>query len=389
MAKRPKAKPAEAKPLDISLLADATLPGMLTDIVATHIPKVGHSKVPPEQFVRAMKTVKRDHTLTIGICSATIESIYPLGAICAGAKVARSMALSTGISSEVPISALGALVSGDNTIGLDQNSWNSLKESYDHLDDRAPSTITQYERVAYFEDQNSEILVTPLSSVKFIHEMNHRLEERRSAGKEVDKSKKRSLKRVILPIGGANPQNVGYIVNKMAVNTRRGGVPLLGVVCPKDHRGGPQKIMAILRGSQSYDRIAQADLESLLEFGRRSIIDIDLAVHRAAEYRQALEIARHYLSAKTMVAPLISAIAPEAAAARFASMNRHELWWLDPRLGRFDRSTLGRRFADALKQRIDQAMARSRRHDGGGVVSLGLTDRSHAALCAALEECLS
>ncbi|MBF0153978.1 MAG: hypothetical protein HQL64_09595 [Magnetococcales bacterium] len=388
----PQATPAQQPP-SLAALDDVALPGKLGRIVATHHPKLGHTKVDGGQFVRCMKTGQRDRTFKAGVCSLAIDSPYGFGAVTSSAsEVAVSMALACDLGQERPMSALGALSEGHPLPQVDAKAWAGLSHAFAALRDRAPDGVTQYERLVFFETETTEYLITPILSLKWIHALNHRLGEknaRPSQEREASGNKTRKVPRGTLPVGGGQPQNVGYIVNKNTRNTRRGSIPVLMVRCPADHRTDLQRVFSRLGGGRSYLRVASIDREELLAYGRRAAMQVDLATHRQAEQRHARELADMFVALGEQLRPLIEEGAPlDQREGPWQSLPLDELKWLDPRLGQFDRATLANRFAREVKSRVERMLIHARQDQEARVPLFIMPDRSVDSLIAAFEEIL-
>ncbi|MBY0430495.1 MAG: hypothetical protein K2Q10_04805, partial [Rhodospirillales bacterium] len=266
-----------------------------------------------------------------------------------------------------------------------------LHKAFNDLRDHAPDTITQYERLVFFEGQDDEVLLTPIVSLKMVHEMNHRLKERRDhffqARMAGEKSAVRLLDKVTFPIGGANPQNVGYVVNKGTRNTRHGRLPVLTVTCPEDRRSQIQRRFATMGGARSYLRVASVDKTQLGEYGRRAAIQIGLATHRQAEARQAQEIARQFIEARIGFHPLLATMKPLDEVEPWKAMDADELAWIDPRVGEFHREVLADRFAQEVKARVERVMNANRSGDTSQSPFM-MDDRSVESLIEAFKEIL-
>ncbi|MEO5364539.1 MAG: hypothetical protein H7838_13075 [Magnetococcus sp. DMHC-8] len=377
--------------LDLTPLARDDLPGRLPALVATHHPKLGHTRVDISQAVLCLKTTRRDPSLTVGICSQTIDTPYGLGALPGGKEVAVSMALACDLGQDRPASVLGGLLEGRNVAQLDEAVWTRLKTAFDQLQDRAPATLTRFERLVFFEGDDEEILLTPIVSLKLVHELNRRLHERNERHQTEQTAEAtpptRRIRQITLPIGGKFPHNAGYIVNKTTRNTRHGGIPLLVVACPEDNRSDPQRLLARLGASGSYLRIAEVGKEALRAYGQRAVLQIELASHRQAEERQAREIALSFVEQRQILHPLLEAMPPLNQLDPWRGMHRDELGWLDPRNGPFDRTALAVRFGREVRGRIERLL--NARRDGQAADSpFVMPDRSARVLTAMFEEIL-
>lgn len=388
-------KTGPAKPaLDLTPLTKPELPGRLPAIIATHHPKLGHTKIDSSQFVRALKTVHHDPGFTAGLCSLSIDSPFGLGATPGGAEVGISMALACDLGLPEPASALGKLATDQPLTGVETRHFQPLRDALTALKDRAPSSVTQFEKLFFFETREEEVLLTPLLSLKWVHEINRRLQERdarffqeKKAGEEPSA---RRVPRLYGPVGGANPQNVGYVVNKNSRNTRRGAIPMLAVRCPEDRRGDLQRALARLGATRSFARVVldQAEMRAeLLAYGRRAALQLELATHRDAEARHALEIARMFVEFRAALQPWIAALPPLDRQAPWNRLDAHERAWLDPRVGPFEAAPLARRFALAVGGRIGRLLEGARSAMDGAERFI-LPERSVNQLSAAFEEVL-
>ncbi|WP_130470803.1 hypothetical protein [Candidatus Magnetaquicoccus inordinatus] len=379
----------EAVTLNLQPLFDPSLPTRLPTILATHHPKLGHSKVDNSQSVLCMQTAARDRKLKIGICSRTLESRYGFGALPGGAEIALSMALACDLGWEDPMSVVALLAAGQAAPpGMDAATWSGLQAAFAQLSDRAPATVSQYERLVFFEGIDEEILLTPLPSLKWVQELNRRLRERDERFKKAEPhAAQRRIARNMLPVGGANPQNVGYVVNKMTRNTRRGAIPVLSVTPPVDRRSTLQRLLARIGYFRSYARVAVVDRASLLFYGRRALLQIDLATHRRAEEAHAVEIAEMFLALGCDLQPHVGRMPALDTLEPWRDLPAEELHWLDARTGSFNRVALARRFAQEVKARIERLWHKQPQEDGSHTPFL-LPDRSVNSLIAAFEECL-
>ncbi|MBF0261459.1 MAG: hypothetical protein HQL97_06490 [Magnetococcales bacterium] len=385
--------PAQSE-LDLTPLAKPELPGRLAAIVATHHPKLGHTKIDAGQFVRCLKTVRRDPEFTDGLCSLAIESPYGLGATPGGAEVGISMALACDLGLPEPASALGNLAADQPLAGVEAKVWSPLRDALGGLRDRAPAHVTQFEKLLFFETSAEESLLTPLLSLKWVHELNRRLQERDAryfqAKKAGEEPTARRVPRLYGPVGGANPQNVGYVVNKNSRNTRRGAIPMLAVRCPEDRRTDLQRALARVGATRSFARVVvdqPQTREELRAYGRRAAMKLELATHRDAEARHAREIAGLFVEFRELLQPWIAALPPLDQGAPWNRLDPNERAWLDPRVGPFEVAPLARRFAEVVGGRIARLLD-PHHADAEEGERFVLPNRSQAQLRATFEEVL-
>lgn len=388
---------------DFSPLEDPSYLSTFEDIIATHHACIAHPGVKKEQFVRNLKSCHFDPDWRAGIASFSIESSYPLGAISDATKVKAAHILSCDLPGNTKdVSILGGLFRKENSSpapAVSHQTWSVLLEKFGSLKDRTPDDITQMERIVFYEGEEDEILITPIPSIKLIHEMNRRLKARREkyyADRKVDAaSARRAPGFTQFNVGGSNPQNSGYVVNSYAHrNTARGNVPVFLTIPPQDLRNDAQKVLSILGGSGDYRRIAKVDKASLIAYGRRAAIAIDLASHRNAERRHAIDIAMEFIGAREQVAPMLRDMRPLSKRDPWKSIHKDERAWLaQGGKGEFDENldeepdidTLARRFASEVKRRIEKVMSRG----GETPKAFILPDRSSVILREAFTEVLS
>lgn len=382
MVKPPRSSNKEGLHLDLGPLSDPQVAESLSQMVATHHPKIGHPQVGASQFVRRLETVRRKPEFRHGVCSLSIDSAYGLGATMGGQQVGLARALSSDLGQELPCSVLGSLGQGRNQApdGLDGTVWQRLKEAFEQLKDRAPKCLTQFERLVFFESAEDEVLLTPIGSLKLVYELNRRLKERRRQDGKAPKHGR-------FPLGGTKPHNMGHFVESSRYrNTQQGALPVLLVWPPEDRRDGLRKRFDMMAARRSYAAVAQSDPATLLSYGRRAIMQADLATHRHAERREAQTIAARFVELAESFRPRILSLPPLDQIEPWSAMAPDERAWLDPRLAPYDRPALARAFAVAVKRRVERAMNRRGEEDGKPVFVL--PDRSVMALVEAFEEVL-
>jgi hypothetical protein len=288
---------------------------------------------------------------------------------------------------------------------LSPSVWDGLSTTVKALPDMASDEVMQSERLVFFEVDAGDILLTPVPSLKLVHEMNRRLGEREAARALADAAPRddkassrpaRRIRRGTWPVGGAKPQNAGYVVNSSRYrNTRYGGTPFLVVPYPVDKRTPLQKMLARIGALQSYSRTVWLPPQLLLAFGHRAAISIDLATHRDAERESAIALARVWVSQRNDLQPTILSRPEFGDRDPWKSMPPDVLAWLDPRLGTYDRTALAHRFGQDIKTRIESLMTvrarRSAEQRGkplDTVPSFIVPPRSFKALVEALLETL-
>lgn len=387
-----KGKPDKEKAaLDFSGIEDPDLLDALHGIIATHHPRLGgNSTVPPSQIIRDLTCLDYDHDWKHGVSSFSIDSPYGMGAVTDVKALAVGAALSCDLGREErDISLLGALKNRENRAPVDTIpaiAWSRLQEAYDRLESYAPREVTQFERLSFFESEGDEILITPVSSLKLVHEMNRRVRNRaaedaknKESGIEAPRRRPRTT---TFRVGGSNPQNLGYAANNSSFrNTIRGAVTVFLMTPPEDRRSPEGRLLSVVGATKQYSRIAYVDIPTLLAYGRRGAIDIDLATHRAAERRQALDIARSYAKNRDKLVPLLRAIDDCQGREPWSSIAADELAWLAGGAGSL---RLAAEFASDVKRRIEKLMS----HGGDNPKTFILSDRSTAVLRDAFNEVL-
>jgi hypothetical protein len=385
------------------LLSAADCVGVISKAVITHHHKIPQTNVPESQSIRNMESVTRSMPNSIGLCSPTLESRSPFTATFAGPQIAVGQDLCVPPEGGIGGSLIDLARSGqDHELhkrGLTEEMITHLRSAIAPNEDHYPSSVSRTQKQVFFEAPEDCVLVTPVYPAKLAHELNRRLRERRQAQKEAqDKSDPNGPK---LPphgayaVGGANPQNVGAIVNKNSALTRRGGIPILFVSPPREDLAPVQKMLRRLRASGRYAAIAHLDDDALLTFGHRAARGIALAVHRHAEASQAADLVHDFMKPRALLTPVLSAF--ERSFWEQPGWNRidpDERAWLDPRQGSVDAIRLSTRWAGAIVSRIAKVMDRHAkikdRTDGDAPTSFLMPDRSFSALedafCRALEK---
>ncbi|MCA3268658.1 MAG: hypothetical protein ING19_21645 [Azospirillum sp.] len=100
---------------------------------------------------------------------------------------------------------------------------------------------------------------------------------------------------VKLPVGGAQPQNIGSIANATTPNTRRGYIVALRMTPPQRRRpSNAQKILYALKCGRPLHNLVDLDRQTLFAYGARARLDVNLRSHIDAEDAEAREIAREY-----------------------------------------------------------------------------------------------
>lgn len=343
-----------------------------------------------------------------GICSPNIKSCSPFSATFSGKDIAAGQDLAVDRDADHP-SLFSLAREGRETellaLGLTQQMARDLIQIISASTDRYPSSVSSLQKQVYFEAGSDSILVTPLYPVKFAHEINRRVQDRRARRKAVLEEYKKAGK--VLPtehpdvlrvayygIGGANPQNVGAIVNKNGLTTRRGGVPMLIVNPPQDRRTAVQRDMQKLRALATYAAIAFIPADELISYANRSAMNLALAAHRNAEYIHAEEIVTAFLGKSAAVMAVFANFQEgfwsdeDGGWSRFS---RDERQWLDPREGEFSLDALASQFCAAVASKIEAAVRReaARGDQGGeGKSVFNLSDRSREALTEAFRAIL-
>ncbi len=415
MPKPPSDADADADPMQIAprtrkLLCAPDAIRQLSDALITHHHKLPQTSVSDTQSIKDLGSLGRSLDNLVGVCSATIDSDDALSATYGGPTIAIGQDLCVSPDKTTP--SLLRLARGDRddellARGLTEDMILSLRAAVGGNASRHPDAVARQQTQVYFEASGDCVLVTPAYPVKFAHELNRRLQQRRAAyealrnarrtGTGSDGNAGRSSGTGLAPlpkppsnglfsVGGANPQNVGAIVNKNGATTWRGGVPILLVRTQPQHRQGPiAKILQKLRASGRYASVAELPEDALLTYGWRAARGIALATHRNAEAGQAGELARSFLEMRRRITPVLLSFDPTFwADGGWNRVTPNERAFLDPRQGEVDGAALSSAFARSVAALVEKSInqARAARHaegEGDGARFL-MPDRSVTAL---------
>jgi hypothetical protein len=354
-------------------LTAANCAHVLSDALITHHHKIPQTGVPDSQAIRNLESTTRSMPNSVGLCSTTLESQSPFTTTFAGAQVSVGQDLCVPQDSELGQSLIDLTRAGRaadlQKRGLSEDMIMHLRNAVASNADRYPSAISRTQKQVFFEGPHDCVLVTPVYPAKFAHEINRRLQERRRALKEVqDKpapERPRLPRHGVYAVGGANPQNVGAIVNKNSSLTRRGGVPILFVSPPAEHLDSIQIMLRRLRASGRYTSIIHLDNDALLTYGHRAARGIALATHRNAEVSQATDLVNEFMRPRTLLTPVLSTFERSFwDHPGWKKVDPDERAWLDPRQGLFDADRLSGRWARAIAYRITRIMERHEQTQG-------------------------
>ena len=328
------------------------------------------------------------NSLVPGITSAAIHSDSPLGLSFAGQDIAIAQDLCCEIrlpGHAHPVSLLELARRGDAdslaSFGLTPEEIAALISAVTDVRSQAPGSVDSGMKQVYFEAGADAVLVTPVYPIKFAAELNSRLRQRDADRKKTDKEasgRKLRIRRIMQPVGGANPQNVGYLVAKTSDSTVRGTIPLLAFTPPADRAGENTRLLRKIIALGAYGKAIPLDTESLALYGRRAALANNLAIHRDAEADHAADIAQEFLTPLSALRPIIAALDTgvwkDPAWSRIDPAERR---LLDPRLGILDARLAARACAARVRDRIARQMNRARVEAGQ---KFSLPARSFAAL---------
>jgi len=282
------------------------LAASLAGAVHTHTARVPYGG-DSEGAVTDLAALGSQRTRAPFVASTTIEGPYQLAVSGVGNTIGVAMALGNDRGLPGGRTLLDLALDGDadalQRAGLSPKTADTLCQATAILDAQAPSEPLADQPTLFFEADGSEVVVTPLVSVRVLQQINARLAD---AGGSVQG-------RLALPItqGGANPQNVAHYVNSsprregeilVNRNTRRGHYNALRVRCPGGARSRPERDLARVVATRSLASACQIAREAAQAYRSRSVtglllpgVAIRLATIRAAEHRDAGVITRHYL----------------------------------------------------------------------------------------------
>ncbi|MFP5514820.1 MAG: hypothetical protein ACLGJC_17260 [Alphaproteobacteria bacterium] len=389
MPKPPKQAKAKADPMHISprtraLLGAPDAAQQLSDALVTHHHKLPQTSVPDSQAIKDLGSIGRSLDNGVGVCSATIASEDAFSATYGGADIAIGQDLCVNPNETTPSLLRLARGGSDDDLlarGLTEDMIPPLRTAVGSNMNRYPNAVARQQSQVYFEAGDDCVLVTPVYPVKFAHELNHRLQQRRTAyqalrnehhtqrGPEGTAARRPGTGFGSVPrlppagsfsVGGANPQNVGAIINKNSATTRRSGVPVLLVRQPRDLSRPIDKVLRKLRAAGRYASVAELPEDALLTYGWRAARGIALATHRNAEASQASELARFFLEMRMRITPVLLSFDPsfwsDGGWNRVAPIERA---FLDPRQGELDIAALTRVFARSVAARIETSINRA------------------------------
>lgn len=340
----------------------------LSDALITHHHKIPFPSTDTASGILDIASIDPDVTNDAlpGISSATIYSDSPVGLSHTGQKIGIAQDLSCEIKIEGrddPISILELArrndVDGLEHVGLTAAEISHLIQEVAKIAPRIPDVIDGSMKQVYFEAGDQAVLVTPVYPVKFTTELNSRLRrlatEIRAEADDPDNTgiRRRSPRRVGQPVGGANPQNAGYLVSKGSESTRRYAIPILVFTPPSDSSSDATRLLRRLIARGSFAKMGVIDDADLALYGRRSAFASDLSSHRNAETGHASEIVDAFLAPLVDLSPQICGLPPDIwRDPSWEQIPHCERALLDPRLGKLDAARLARHFADHLSNRI-------------------------------------
>ena len=151
-----------------------------------------------------------------------------------------------------------------------------------------PDRIDPSQKQVWFEAQGREVLVTPVVSLKVVGELSLALLTDDKLGARP--------RRIDLPVGGANPQNVGYVAGRTNRSSRRGAIPLLYVACPRGLATNLSRLRARVMASGGLRALMDVDVETWNGLRARADGGYDLAIHLAADAEDAAELVSAFMS---------------------------------------------------------------------------------------------
>lgn len=397
----------EAFQVSHAVIAAITDAGEIRQKLLTHHAKVLDSQAGIGSPVINVTSIGYDGEFRHGICSPSIKSDNPLGLESSAqtSGIANSLCTAWGDDAR---SALSMALHGDREalegIGIVGDKADILIEATSDLESSAPDAVDVSLKQVYFEAGADEVLVTPLAPVKIIHEMNLRFhhmlmerkawKDRRAADPANETSDSPSLPHnLMISAGGANPQNVGYIVNKNSLITRNKGFRAFVATPPAFNRTPAATMIRRLLGGAAYEAVTNLDPADLTDYGRRAAIAIELASHKNAEAMHADQIVCDFFAPLAEVRSIMASkprtIWTEKGWNRLSSDTRA---LVDPREGEFDRHRLAERFAEFISNRVAKTMNRTRGGNTEGNENARLfvmPPRSRSALVEAFLKALS
>lgn len=389
--------PMQISPRTRTLLCAPNATPQLSNALITHHHKLPQTSVPDSQSIKDLGSISRSLDNGIGVCSATIDSEDVFSTTWGGPAIAIGQDLCVNPDETIPSLLRLARDGRDDALlarGLTEDMASSLRVAVGSNMSRHPITVARQQSQVYFEAGDDCVLVTPVYPVKFAHELNRRLQQRQAAYKALEKARSSGTSPDALPrlpsnglfsVGGANPQNVGAIINKNSVATRRGGVPILFVRQPRDRQDPIAKVLQRLRASGRYASVAELPKDALLTYGWRAARGIALATHRNAEAAQANELARSFLEMRERITPVLLSFAPSFwADGGWDRVAPDERAFLDPRHGEVDIAALAESFARSVVIRVEASIAQAAtaRHAESDAIQARfvMPDRSATAL---------
>ena len=355
----------------------------LSDVAATHLAKLRHSGISDQQAVRCMRTTGYEPDFSYGLCSVSIRSDHVFSTTLSGSDIGPGQALAAGNSALLP-----ALVRGESHPpaghAIPTQVWQGWRNELSAMPDTEPDGVERFGVAAYFETgrtKNDAILTTPTTSVKLVHALNERIGIRWAATKkqkaeiaagdndavaadpETGEITTRPPLFSVLAVGGANPQNVGAIVNKTTETTRRGGYPVLMARAPRaPQQSRVRQWMRRLGATGRYTSVPFIPEKSAVAFVARALAAYDLATHRYKEAAHARKLVAHFMYPAEALGTALQRLGDDLERPPWCSLNATERAWL---LGEpYDRAVLIHGFTHGLRERVQHAHDRAERAAG-------------------------
>jgi hypothetical protein len=357
------------------------LMGNLDKVLHTHTTDLPHKGVDSTPIVERRTLVGKKESGPF-VASTTIQGPAFRAAIDCGAQtVGAAMRLADDLGYATPGSFIDLALVPTNDLHertrISSGTIEKLRNLLRATNDKAPESFSSDHAVVYFEAGDQEVLITPVMPVRVLRSINSRLVKGalRETNGRVWVAPPPIAMAMLVPQGGAQPQNIGHYVNAQPkplpdgriqnTGSRRGGYLALRVRAPTGQREGWVRDLARILATGQLGSICRVDRNQAQVYGARSRkkivlpgLTVRLAVLRRAEVSQAQELVGDFL------APLFALRRSLQAQKRGNRRNLERLpledaRWLNDEASREDLEAMAGRFADYLCRRVAELGGRN------------------------------